>query len=81
MPTELFELKVLVEAEGWDDLSSLMATVDHALEPHRQSRDGGRRWSVVASRLPDGHARDLLWFIDQCDEPTAVEPGVDRMSA
>jgi hypothetical protein len=81
VPTELFELKVIVEADGWHDLSGLMTTVDRALDPHRQSCDGGRRWSVVASRLPAGQADDLRRFVDQWDEAKAVEAAAEQMSA
>ncbi|CAN5917447.1 hypothetical protein BH23ACT10_BH23ACT10_28390 [soil metagenome] len=79
MPAELFELKVIVEADGWHDLSDLMATVDDALEPHRATRDDDRRWSVVANRLPAGQAQQLLWFIDQFDR--CGRPAPDRLSA
>lgn len=71
MPTTLFELKVIVEADGWRDVSMLIDAVDHALEPHRSGREGGRQWSVVASPLPAERADELLWFIEgsgRCDD-------------
>lgn len=79
--SELFELKVIVEADGWRDLSGLMAAVDDALEPHRLTSERGRRWSVVAARLPADHARELLWFIDECNDLEPTEAPADRMSA
>lgn len=66
----LFELKVIVEADGWHDVSTLMATVDEALAQHRRSRDSTRRWSVVAAPLPPAQARELLWFITDGDDAT-----------
>lgn len=78
MPAELFELKVIVEADGWHDLSGLMATVNDALEPHRAAHGEDRRWSVVANRLPAGQAQELLWFVDQFDHR---QPAADRLSA
>lgn len=81
VPSDLFELKVIVEAEGWHDVSTLMASVDRALDAHRLSHEGNRHWSVIANRLPDGQARELLWFVDQCDEPTTGDAPGDRMSA
>lgn len=82
MPTELYELKVLVEADDWRDLSDVMATVDDALEPHRRSARGARRWSVVASRLPAGTTQDLLWFLkhDEGEHATA-DVAATQMSA
>lgn len=61
--TTLFELRVIVEADGWYDVSALVDTVDRALEPHRTGCEGGRQWSVVASPLPVERADELLWFI------------------
>lgn len=80
---ELFELKVIVEAGGWHDIAAVMASVEEALEPHRDSRPGGRRWSVVAAPLHEGRARELLWFIDQPDieADASGTTGSDRMSA
>lgn len=66
-PIALFELKVIVEADGWRDVSMLVDAVDRALEPHRSGREGGRRWSVVASPLPAERANALLWFIEGSD--------------
>lgn len=67
MPTELFELKVFVEADGWSDVATLMERVDEALEPHRQARDGTRRWSVVADRLHGARREELLAVIAELD--------------
>jgi hypothetical protein len=78
---ELFELKVIVEADGWRDVAAVMATVDEALEPHRDGRPGGRRWSVVAAPLPAGRARELRWFVEEADGRTGEPPATDRMSA
>jgi hypothetical protein len=61
--SEVFELKVLVEADDWHDVATLMASVDRALDPHRRASAGERRWSVVAQRLPARRARELLGFI------------------
>ncbi len=79
-PSELFELKVIVEADGWHDIAAVMTSVDEALELHRDGRPGGRRWSVVASPLPAGRAQELLWFVDGPD--TDAGPATDgRRSA
>lgn len=82
MPTELFELKVMVEADGWHEVAGLMDTVDRALDPHRDARDGVRRWSVVARQVPDDQTRELLGFIDECGStaPGGVAPD-DRLTA
>ena len=79
---ELFELKVIVEADGWRDVAAVMASVDEALEPHRDGRPGDRRWSVVAAPLPEGRAQELRWFVEQHDAGAADPPASDRrMSA
>lgn len=77
MPTELFELKVFVEADGWSDVATLMERVDEALEPHRQARGGTRRWSVVANRLHGARREELLAVIAGLDPPGPA----DRMTA
>lgn len=79
--SELFELKVIVEADGWHDVAAVMASVDEALEPHHDGRPGGRRWSVVAAPLPEGRAQELLWFIDRSDAGASEPATSDRMSA
>jgi hypothetical protein len=66
---ELFELKVLVEADDWHDVAALMASVDRALDPHQEAVSGQRRWSVVANRLPADRAHELLEFVDQQETP------------
>lgn len=65
MPSDVFELKVLVEASDWRDVAALMSSVDRALDPHEHGAMPGRRWSVVASRLADEPARELLAFVGQ----------------
>lgn len=65
MSSELFELKVMVEAKGWHDVAALMDAVDRALDPHRLAHKGARRWSVMARRVPGEQSRELLRFIDQ----------------
>lgn len=79
MSTALFELRVIVEADGWRDVSTLVDAVDGALERHRPGRDDGRRWSVVASPLPAERAGELLWFIDRYDE--SGDDGPDQLTA
>ncbi len=64
-PSDLYELKVIVEADDWHDVSVLMASVDRALDPHHRQRGHSRRWSVVANRVAEGQARELLWFLEQ----------------
>lgn len=83
MPSELFELKVIVEADGWHEVAALMDTVDRALDPHRRVRDGDRRWSVLAARIPEERAQELLRFIDQADGPATGGGTVasDRLTA
>ncbi len=71
MSSELFELKVMIEADGWHEVAALMDAVDRALDPHQQVHDGARRWSVMARRVPDVQSRELLRFIDQCGESTS----------
>ncbi|HEX6255024.1 MAG TPA: hypothetical protein VFZ70_04365 [Euzebyales bacterium] len=73
MPSELFELKVIVEADGWHDVAELMDTVDRALDPHRRARGGTRRWSVVANRLPGATGAELLAVVT--DGEDAAAPG------
>jgi hypothetical protein len=81
VPTELFELKVIVEADDWRDVATMMSSVDDALEPHRDDRVSGRRWSVVARLLPDGQAEALRWFLEQSpDDDRPVSPA-GRLSA
>lgn len=70
--SEIFELKVLVEAEDWHDVASLMASVDRALDPHHRVRSGDRRWSVVAQRLPAWHARELLGFVGRHQRAASI---------
>lgn len=80
----LFELKVLVEADDWHDVAALMASVDRALDPHRQARGGQRRWSVIAGVVPADCASELLWFVEAHDEPVATAAparGAARMTA
>lgn len=79
--SELFELKVIVEADGWHDVAAVMASVEEALEPHRDGRPGGRRWSVVAGPLREDRAQELLWFIDQSDPGASGSGASGRMSA
>lgn len=78
---QLFELKVIVEADGWHDVAALVASVDEALEPHRDGRTGDRRWSVVAAPLPEGRARELRWFVEDADAHAGEPSATDRMSA
>lgn len=72
--SELFELKVLVEAHGWHDVATLMASVDRALDPHAAAIPGERRWSVVANRLPAERADELLDLVDQLDGDEPASP-------
>lgn len=83
MTSELFELKVMVEADDWQEVAALMDTVDRALDPHRQARDGTRRWSVMARRVPGAQSSELLRFIDRCAGPTGDDDAVsdDRLTA
>lgn len=83
MSSELFELKVMVEADGWHEVAALMDTVDRALDPHRQTHAGARRWSVMARRVPGEQSRELLRFIDQCgaSTPDDVVASDDRLTA
>ena len=81
---ELFELKVLVEADGWHDVAALMASVDRALDPHHDTMPGDRRWSVVAERLPLDRAGELLDLLDHVDPrmtPTTGDDDVSRAGA
>jgi hypothetical protein len=83
VPSELFELKVMIEADGWHEIAALMDSVDRALDPHRQAHEGERRWSVTARRVPDAHSHELLRFLDQCGAPLQ-EHGIaseDRLTA
>lgn len=73
---ELFELKVLVEADGWHDVATLMASVDRALDPHHTAVSGPRRWSVVANRVPAERAGELLDLVDQLDDEAATREPV-----
>ena len=75
MPTsaELFELKVIVEADGWHDVAALMAAVDRALDPHQAAGSGDRRWSVMADRLSDERAGELRAFIDELDAGASAD--------
>lgn len=82
MASELFELKVMVEADGWHEVAALMDTVDRALDPHRQGPDRTRRWSVTARRVPGERSRELLRFIERwapADDSGAVSD--DRLTA
>jgi hypothetical protein len=79
--SELFELKVIVEAEGWHDIAELMDSVDRALDPHRRARGGTRRWSVVASRLPGAAGAQLLAAVDEGDAEADTTDAHDRLSA
>ena len=83
MPPGLFELKVMVEADGWHEVAALMDTVDRALDPHRQAHDSVRRWSVMARLVPGEQSRELLWFIEQCgtSTPAGGAPSADRLTA
>jgi hypothetical protein len=65
--SEVFELKVLVEADDWHDVAALIASVDRALDPHQRTGRGDRRWSVIANRLPAPRARELLGFVGRHD--------------
>jgi hypothetical protein len=78
--SELFELKVIVEADGWHDIAELMDGVDRALDPHRRARGGTRRWSVVATRLPTTEGAELLAAVDDDEEGDAAV-ATDRLSA
>lgn len=64
---DLFELKVIVEADGWRDVAALMAAVDRALDPHQAAQSRERRWSVIADRLSDERAGELRALIDELD--------------
>ncbi len=79
-PSDLYELKVIIEADDWHDVSALMDSVDRALDPHRRRRGASRQWSVIANRLPAGQARELLWFVEQLETGTG-DPPADRISA
>jgi hypothetical protein len=81
--SELFELKVMVEADDWREVAALMDTVDRALDPHRQVRDGTRRWSVMARRVPGAQSTELLRFIDRYGGPAGDDDAVsdDRLTA
>jgi hypothetical protein len=83
VPPELFELKVMVEADGWHEVAALMDTVDRALDPHRQAHDDARRWSVMARLVPGEQSRELLRFIEQCgtSTPAGGAPSADRLTA
>ena len=75
--SEVFELKVLVEADDWHDVAALMASIDRALDPHQRASDGDRRWSVIANRLPAQRARELLGVVgrhDQLTRPDSEHP-------
>lgn len=63
MASQLFELKVFVEADDWRDVATLVTSVDRALDPHHRRTDGNRRWSVVANRVPGGEADALLSLV------------------
>lgn len=83
MASELFELKVIVEAAGWHEIAPLMDIVDRALDPHRQTADGTRRWSVTARRVPGEQSQELLRFIDRCGRTASGDDAVpaDRLTA
>lgn len=82
MPTELFELKVIVEADGWHDVATLMDSVDRALDPHRHAHATTRRWSVVANRIPTEAGEALLECIADADgEASAGHAASGRLSA
>jgi hypothetical protein len=70
--SELFELKVIVEADGWHDIAELMDGVDRALDPHRRARGG--------TRLPTTEGAELLAAVDDDEEGDAAV-ATDRLSA
>lgn len=80
-PSDLYELKVIIEADGWHEMATLMACVDRALDPHVRRRGGSRRWSVIANRLSAGKAHELLWCVEQDERPGSGDPAGGRMSA
>jgi hypothetical protein len=81
VPSELFELKVIVEADGWHDIAELMESVDRALDPHRRARGGSRRWSVIANRLPGATSADLLSVVDDSTGVDGTAGTPDRLTA
>lgn len=63
--SDLFELRVLVEATDWHDVATLMSDVERAIDPHHVRAGEDRRWSVVANRLSAQQAAELRTFLDE----------------